>query len=468
MKSDQEARRDGSGTRQAAILDVARYVGATHEWDREDDLAMRRALLDTFAVSFAAGSDPAVAAALGYVSNKREGEAATLWVTGSRGGEESAAFFNAIAGHALDYDDVSVPVRGHLSVVLFPALLALAEAESKTWGEVFRAYVVGTRLGCALGKAYALPMSLRGWHTTSVIGMFAATAACARLLRLTEDETANALGISAAGLAGNLESFGTWSKPMQAGQAACGAVRSARLAQRGFTGPVTALDGARGFVRLYVASEDTETFRAAWEDGKSEAFRVRETLEIKKYPACYAAHRALDALHDLRDHHGFGAQDVARIAVRASPRSLTPLVHSRPETGPQAKFSLQYCLACMLVDGGLRMASFTDEAVRRPVVRAWLDRIDVRESAEPQAERWTEVSVLLTDGSRVSARATHVRGGHEHPMTAAELMGKVHDCLDFGGNRVDGAVLGRLLDVKDESRVRDDMADMVPTLPLPR
>lgn len=469
MCSDRAGLVDRDASEPTIIQEIARHVcGADVRHQRLDDgSAMRRALVDTLAVGFAACREPIVVPVRQYVTDKRGCPTSMLWTSGTHADAESAAFFNALAAHALDYDDVSVPIRGHLSVVLFPALLALAEERGQTWGDVFDAYVIGTQVGCAMGQAFALTLSVRGWHTTSVIGMFAATAACARLLQLSEEQAAHALGISVAGLAGNLESFGTWSKPMQAARAASEAIRSARLAAYGFTGPVTAMEGPRGFTRLYVGSDDTAAFEKAWMQHGTEVFRVCDTLEIKKYPACYAAHRALDALDDLMRRDGIDAESVVRVDVLASRRSLTPLVYPRPDSGLQAKFSLPYCMAAMLVDGALRLSSFTNDAVVRPAIQAWMGRIGVRESDDAQTGRWAEVTVSLMDGSRHVARVASVRGSQAQPMTDEELLCKLNDCLDFGGVRADGAAVSGLLNVQDESRVSDDMAVLASVLSWP-
>ncbi len=458
----------GHAIESTALQVIARHVcrGDVRLQRHEDGPAMRRALVDTLAVGLAAGREPIMAPARRYVAARGGRATSLMWTEGLRADEESAAWFNAVAAHALDYDDVSIPVRGHLSVVLFPALLALAEHRGQTWGAVFEAYVIGTQVGCAMGQAFALPLSVRGWHTTAVIGMLAATAACARLLQLNESATAHALGLSVAGLAGNLESFGTWAKPMQAGRAASEAIRSARLAEQGFTGPMAALEGERGFLRLYVGSEDSGALMSAWARCCSDAFRVRDTLEIKKYPACYAAYRALDALHELRAQHGGDVGALAAVDVLASSKSLTPLVYPWPANGLQAKFSLPYCLAAVLVDGRVQLASFTDEAVGRPLLQAWMARIRVRESDDAHTGRWAQVAVTWLDGTRHVARSVRAPGTPGPPLSDQELAAKVRDCLAFGGSCVPcGAVTG-LLAVRDEDGVGAALAGLAATTPV--
>ena len=92
----------------------------------------------------------------------------------------------------LDYDDVTSPLRGHPSVVLWPALIALGEAESIDMGRMQSAYVVGFEVMCKLAKAVAVQAYAKGWHVTASIGIIGATAAVAHLLRLDAQRTAHA------------------------------------------------------------------------------------------------------------------------------------------------------------------------------------------------------------------------------------------------------------------------------------
>src|SRR5690606_3515655 len=147
----------------------------------------------------------------------------------------------------------------------------------------------------------------------------------------------------------------------------------------------------------------------------------------------YATHRALDAVLDLRTEAGLGAGDVNAVEVRTSGAALTPVVHHRPRTGLEAKFSMEYAMATALLDGYVRLGSFTDDAVLRPAAQELLARVHARETDTPMAPRWAEVSLHLADGRVLRRRAESLRGSAAAPLSLRELTDKAADCFAHGG-----------------------------------
>ncbi|MBI2315760.1 MAG: MmgE/PrpD family protein, partial [Betaproteobacteria bacterium] len=323
------------------------------------------------------------------------------------------------------------------------ALAALAEARGRTLDEVAVSYIVGFEVSCRVAETIVWDHYAKGWHATATIGMLGSTAACAHLLGLTASQTTNALGIAVSHVSGTLENFGTMSKALQAGQCAAVGLRSGVLAALGFTASRTAIDGKQGFTALYADFRDIGASldklasgpRAILEDG----------IDIKKYPSCYAAHRALDGLLDLRKEHGLTIEAVDRVNVRASNRAFLPLIYSRPRTGLEAKFSMQYAVAAALLDGEVRLSSFDDAAVMRARIQDFLPRVSASEAEGPSTPRWTEVEVVLKDGRRLHRRVDRLRGSAKSPLSDAELLEKVGDCLAFGGAKVSAAEIGDLV-----------------------
>src|SRR5690606_32404349 len=152
-----------------------------------------RALVDTIAVTLAGRNEQAATIAMAYVNGRSAMRTARAWGTGTRLPPEEAAFYNGVAGHVLDFDDVTSPLRGHPSIALLPPLVALAEAHDKTGRQLAAAFVVGVEVLVKLAKAIVGDHYAKGWHSTASIGTVAATAACAHLLGLTRDQTVSAL-----------------------------------------------------------------------------------------------------------------------------------------------------------------------------------------------------------------------------------------------------------------------------------
>lgn len=401
--------------------------------------ATGRALLDTWACAIAGRNEEASRLALRYCRSSAQParvRGARDWGTGELLALELAALSNGVAGHVLDYDDVTSPMRGHPSIALLPALVGLAEATDAGGAELVCAYIAGFEVICKLSKAIAVKHYARGWHSTSSIGTIAAAAACARLLRLDARRTTHAIGLAVSQAAGSRANFGTHAKSFQAGHANAAGLRAALLAAEGFDAAPGVLDDAFGYLDLYGNGESlalqVDTI------GTQPLELLASGIEVKKYPLCYATHRTLDGVLDLRAEQGLTLADLRSVHVRTSAGALTPLIHTRPQTGLEAKFSMQYAVTGALLDGAVLLSSFTDEAVRRPEAQAFLPQVTTDDHTNsPTFPRWAEIEVTLKNGSGLRKRVDLLRGSADAPLTLQELSTKVQDCLAWGQASVD-------------------------------
>ncbi len=408
-----------------------------------------RSLADTYGVGVAGRNEHAPQAALDYLSKAGlllpadspapSASSASLWGRSERAAPEIAAWWNGIAGHVLDYDDVTVPMVGHPSVALWPALLALAESRDLPGARVASAFVVGLEVICKLSHGMARNHYAKGWHSTASIGALGATVACAHLLALSETQLTHALGLAVAQVAGSRENVGTEGKSFQAGHAGAVAVRAASLAESGFEAGPGAIDGPFGYLRLYADGADV----APWLEtlGQSPLELEASGLDVKQYPMCYATHCALDAILDLQATHKLGLQDVASVEVSTSRGALIPLIHPHARSGLEGKFSMPYAMAAALADGAVRLRSFTDLAVARPELQAFMAKVDARETDQPASRPWAEVTLHLRDGSLLKNKVETLRGSARKPLSDAELAAKLEDCLQWGGSRAGGDAL---------------------------
>lgn len=401
--------------------------------------ACGRALLDTYAVAIAGRGEEASQLALNYA--RRSGlppapHCARAWGTGEPLPLELAALCNGVAGHVLDYDDVTSPMRGHPSIALLPALVALAEATDAPGAELVCAYVAGFEVICKLSKAIAVEHYAKGWHSTSSIGTLAAAAACARLLRLDARQTAHAIGLGVAQAAGTRANFGTHAKSFQAGHSNAGGLRAALLAREGFDAAPGVLEDAFGYLDLYAHGESLQPQLDTL--GEAPLELIASGIEVKKYPLCYATHRALDGVLDLRREHWLTLADVRAVRIRTSAGALTPLIYARPQTGLEAKFSMQYAVTAALLDGAVGLSSFTDPAVQRPEAQAFFPQVTSDDrTGGATFPRWSEVDLELRTGQHLQHRVDLLRGSALAPLTLQELRTKVQDCLAWGQAHVD-------------------------------
>ncbi|MVW79633.1 MmgE/PrpD family protein [Bordetella sp. 02P26C-1] len=428
-----------------------------------------RAIVDTVGIGLAAVDEPASLTALRYVrsanpmtnSPQAEGQG-RLWTHDESASLTDAAFYNGLIGHVLDFDDVSSPLRGHPSVVMLPALLALGASRRSSGIRLASAYAVGLEVMVKIARAMVSDHYARGWHASTTIGVVGAAAACSHLIGLSVEQTANAIGLAVAQASGTQASFGTMAKSFQTGHCNASALRAALLAEAGMDAASDALDGRQGFIKLYGNGESLDEQMENL--GCAPLELVSSGLEIKKYPMCYAAHRSLDAILDLRRTLGFSAEEIAKIEVRSNYRGMVPLIHPGAETGLQAKFSMHYAMAAAAVDGYVRLASFTDEAVQRPAIRRLMAAVSTEEAQGASTPRWNVVSVTLRNGQRHEKEVRVLRGSHADPLSDAELQEKWTDCLNFGGySDPDQRFFKAALSLE-----RHDIASLTAAMPAPR
>ena len=278
---------------------------------REQRHPAYRALLDTFAVAIAAQQEEAPRIGRSYLKELIGLGKASAWATGEALPAEAAAWLNGMTAHVLDYDDMLPPMVGHPSVAMVPALVALSQLTGADGRRFSSAYVAGFEVLAKISKVMALQHVIKGWHSTPAIGILGAAVAASVLLGLDARQTVHALGLAVTQAAGSRQNFGTMAKSFQIGQCGAAAVRAALLAQGGFTAPDGAIDGQYGYMALYAAKEDLSSALASLGTSPLEIDAIG--IDVKKYPCCYAVHRTLDGVLELRHRAGLTLDAVDRV-----------------------------------------------------------------------------------------------------------------------------------------------------------
>jgi 2-methylcitrate dehydratase PrpD len=361
------------------------------------------------------------------------GDASLYW-SGRKIPAPEAAWINGTAAHALDYDDVAL--RGHPSTVLVPAIVAEGESLGATGAQMATAYVAGYEVWAELAGRDPAQHHEKGWHPTGIFGPVGAAAACASLRGLDVGKAAHAIGLGASHSSGLVANFGTMTKPYHAGRAAHSGVMAARLAAAGFTASPDALEHPLGL--LAAVSPKGEV------DGQSVAKTgrdwqiLKQGLSVKKYPLCYCTHRAIDGALDLLAARPVKPDEVESITVSTSRRNAAVLRNSRPQTGLEAKFSMQFAMASSLVAGRVGLGELTDTFVRREDVQALMPKVTVepddrQDPARPGAAPYDLVVIKTRDGQRlVSEQIIDERGSPDRPLSSEELWAKFSNCMSVG------------------------------------
>jgi 2-methylcitrate dehydratase PrpD len=442
---------------------LAEFAICSDLGDAAPDLlhAATRAFIDTIGVAIAGASDISVNALVQSIDPTwtPPGSGAVCLGTGYSTTPVHAALINGTAGHALDFDDHLSEVNGHPSVVLVPALLALGQSLNVSGRQVLEAYIVGHQVMCAISAALPVrPHWQAGWHATGTIGVMGAAAACSRLLGLTIPETRVALGIAASFAAGSRQNCGYTVKPLHAGMATSNGLLAARLAQGGYTADPGQLEAPLGFFKVFGVNPDLSKIQKIL----AEPWSLQQYgLNVKQFPACYAVHPAANAAVRIA-RSGVKAGEIAKIKVTVQPTGLVGPIHKRPETGLQAKFSMEYTVAAALLDQKLGLETYEDHSVLRPQAQELLKKVQTAESEFPPEgpadfEKWfAVVEVTSEDGDVMTARADMPHGYGRDPLSDQELDAKFLECTSVPGSVWNGPeLLSRLWDLAGLKGLRD-------------
>lgn len=402
----------------------------------------RSGFADTIATMIAGAKEPAPQI-LEKVLEPKAGPS-SLYFGGRRSAAPEAAWINGTAGHALDYDDVAL--RGHPSTVMVPAILAEGEALDASGKDLLTAYVAGYETWAELAGRDPGHHHEKGWHPTGIFGAIGAAAACAVLRRLDKTQATRAIALGASQSAGIMANFGTMTKPFHAGRAAHAGVIVSRLAQSGFTASADALEHPQGF--LSAVSPEGKADRESPPNAFGENWKILgERLAIKKYPACYCTHRALDAMLGLLQRRPLAAPEIEHIEVSLSDLFALILRNHLPQTGLEAKFSIEFAMAAAAVARRASLAEYTDAFVTRPEVQSLMRRVSVETNRnyDPQmggGSTHDAVRVTLKSGEILESEKVERATGHgSRPLSEAELFEKFRSCLETGGSGIDPEVL---------------------------
>lgn len=404
-------------------------------------------VLDTFGTGLAAhGLDVGDYARATVVEPGVTGPATVVGVDGGVPAAD-AALANGTIFHALDFDDTHSGAVAHVSVAVVPAALAVAETQGASGTDLLCAIVAGNEVVIRLGLVAGTGFHARGFHPTAVCGVFGAATAAAKLAGLSAEQTTNALGIAGSMASGLLEFLadGSATKRLHPGWAAHSGVMAARLAAHGATGPATVFEGRFGLYRAYLDRVDVDL-----EPQLADLGERWETPRIafKPFPACHYVHASLDATRALLAEEAIAPADVREIVAISTEAGvslvLEPLARKlAPASEYEAKFSLPYSVAALLVHGKVDVGTYTEAAIAEREVLDLAARVtyEVKEYDTFPRSFPGGIRITTADGRVREAELRHQRGGPDNPMTADEVVEKFRANAAFA---LDAAAVARL------------------------
>ncbi|WP_337659777.1 MmgE/PrpD family protein [Anderseniella sp. Alg231-50] len=347
-----------------------------------------------------------------------------------------AAFANGAAAHALDFDDNCYAGIVHGSAVVFPSVLAIAQQRGATGAELLLGFVTGLEVEFAVAKALSNSIYDRGWWTTSVLGTIGSAAGAAKIARLDNETTRNALALAVVGAGATRAVRGTTAKHYYCGRAAESGVLAVMAAERGATGPINAFEDQSGIARVLNGAEfDPKAIEALGVE-----FGISQPgVDIKKYPVCYASHAAADATKEIMNSNGLTANDVAAVTCTVPPLVASNLTYSTPKTAAEAQFSLEFAISSIIEHGDIELKHLETAILTSPPIERLLGKIVVKvgdvperyRSAESICPEWGSVELVTHCGARKLAFAASPIGSASRPLSDDMLQKKFNSCAEY-------------------------------------
>lgn len=342
-----------------------------------------------------------------------------------------AALANGTLAHGFELDDTHVASNSHPGCVIIPAALAAGETKESDGRTFISAVVLGYEAMCRIGRAVGREHNLRGFHPTGTNGVFGSTAAVCKILNLNKTKIASALGI-AGSMASGLKEFcfkGEMTKRLHAGCAAERGIMSAYLADAGFTGPETILEGKYGYLNLY--SENPGPEEITRNLGKS--YEI-EFTDLKPYSCCRSIQPAIEAVEKIRNKYKIDHEEIEEIVVGGGKKLVAQNSGSGQKSIMAAQYSTLFTVAlCFFAD--LRdPRSFNERMLKDERVINLSKKI--RTAFDPEIEkrshisRAAKVTIRLKGNEKYSETVLTAKGHFENSLSDEEVKEKF-DRLTF-------------------------------------
>jgi len=331
---------------------------------------------------------------------------ATIWFDGTRLPAREAARVNAALSDAAASDDSDIRNTAHEGTTLTSVGLAIGERTGASGQDLLAAMVVGYEAAGRIGDARRGGRA--GLHASQVVA-FGGAVAAAKLLKLTDDQMAHALGIVATTVGGLATGTNSWAREyMGANAAACG-VDAALAAGRGYTVNGDMLDGPGGFVDVFgggagAAGRLTADLGKEWD--------IVRFLAIKLWPGAHPFSGTVEAAMNAARQSNVAPDQVARILV--SGQNRTDVGGSRrPKDLVEAIHSLPYFVASAVADKEFTWVHATEAKIFNPVVTRLMQLVEVDPAPPAVKYNWSwggSVTIVTTAGARFTSTVDAPRG----------------------------------------------------------
>jgi 2-methylcitrate dehydratase PrpD len=407
---------------------VADYAASCRYDDIPDDVIERakQCIADTIATVIYGYELPWSRIVVAFAEkNGAGGKSRILGPGGARVHPPAAALANGALAHAFEMDNLTWPSTGvHPGATLLVPGLAVAQERGSSGRELIAAFVAGAEVMIRIGRATHHSNEGRGFHAPGTTGPFGAGIACGKLMGFDAAKMQNALGVAGSLSCGLMEfarsGSGAMVKRLHLGRAAESGVLAASLADGGFTGPASVLEGEFGFLRVFCGNDfDPDELTR----GLGESYATR-SIVLKRFPCHITAHTSVQAIVDLRAAHGFTGADVASIHIAGNDKMAKVNNIPLPADIMMAQYSIPFCVALAHVRDPHDPRSFDDGALRDPQIRSLSQRVTITIAENRPTPLAAVVTVTLKDGRVLARTVAGFKGTPEEPLDREELRAK--------------------------------------------
>ena len=402
--------------------DLAQFIRSMRYHDIPSDVveACRVFLLDNLASALVGAQTPW--AKMVHSLAEQNGSQGNCSIIGTRTlvSMPYAALANGIAIAAFETDQAYYPGSCHPGAVVLPALLAVAQSQTIGGKQFLEAFALAYEAVCRIGRAAGRSVEDKaGFHGPGTNGPFGSAMAVGKALELRAEELVNALGIAGSHGAGLMEFAreGAMTKRLHLGRGAQTGLESALLAQQGFTGPTTVLEGDRGFLNVYSPSPTpsllTQNLGSDW---------VLFGVSCKAYACHLSFHPVIDRAVEFRERSGVDEQDIETVRVITNPVVIRKHGQKLPTTILGAQYSLPFSLAIALLRDISDPAIFNESIVGDEEVKALAERVELE--AGELGEDPMALITIRTSHREFRLEATDWKGAPTNPCSFEEISEK--------------------------------------------
>ena len=381
--------------------------------------AVKRLALDYLGVALAGSRSESGHIARRYARSIGGKPRSTLIGDGARVPMEIAGFANAICSHSIELDDIDVLALFHFSPPVYSSALAAAEAEGASGKDLVVALAAGCEMMERASRATNNALRNRGFHTTPTCGVFGATVAAGKLLRLDAEQMTSALGLAGAQASGLMEMYGpSMQKRFNPGPTARNGLTAAAIARQGFTGAASIFEGERGFCNAFSGHAQPQRLV----EGLHRAYKL--DIEFKPYSCARPIHNAIDCALAIRARHRPDLNAIERIVMARHPDWASYHQNPAPRTYHEAQVSLPFSVAVALRDGAALLKQYTDANIANPLIKRLSSKVEfVVDKRLPRGVS-CRMTMQMADGRKLTSQVDYPKGSIQNAMSDAELRAK--------------------------------------------